>query len=38
MSLSTGLGTGLLVASGSKLRQAGPLGMLIAFFVLVLLC
>lgn len=32
MSLSTGLGTGLLVASGSKLRQAGPLGMLIAFF------
>ncbi|EMG49240.1 putative glutamine permease [Candida maltosa Xu316] len=33
MSLSTGLGTGLLVASGSKLRAAGPAGMLIAYAI-----
>lgn len=33
MALSTGLGTGLLVGSGSKLRTAGPLGMLIAYAI-----
>ena len=33
MSLSTGLGTGLLVASGSKLRAAGPAGVLVAYFI-----
>ncbi|KAG7663809.1 AGP1 [[Candida] subhashii] len=33
MSLSTGLGTGLLVAAGSKLRTAGPAGMLIAYAI-----
>ncbi|KAI5957301.1 GNP1 [Candida jiufengensis] len=33
MSLSTGLGTGLLVASGSKLHTAGPAGVLIAYFI-----
>lgn len=33
MALSTGLGTGLLVGSGSKLRSAGPLGMLIAYAI-----
>lgn len=31
MALSTGLGTGLLVASGDKLRQAGPLFLLVAY-------
>lgn len=31
--LSTGLGTGLLVAAGSKLRTAGPAGVLIAYFI-----
>lgn len=31
--LSTGLGTGLLVASGAKLRNAGPAGLLIAYFI-----
>lgn len=34
MSLSTGLGTGLLVASGSKLREAGPLFLLLAYFII----
>jgi len=34
MALSTGLGTGLMVGSGSKLRTAGPLGMLIAYFII----
>jgi amino acid transporter len=33
MALSTGLGTGLLVAAGSKLRTAGPAGVLIAYFI-----
>ncbi|WLF78653.1 amino acid transporter [Lodderomyces elongisporus] len=33
MSLSTGLGTGLLVAAGSKLRMAGPAGVLIAYAI-----
>ena len=33
MSLTTGLGTGLLVASGDKLRMAGPAGVLIAYAI-----
>ena len=33
MSLSTGLGTGLLVAAGNKLRMAGPAGVLIAYAI-----
>ncbi|ODV79617.1 high-affinity glutamine permease [Suhomyces tanzawaensis NRRL Y-17324] len=33
MALSTGLGTGLLVAAGQKLRTAGPAGVLIAYFI-----
>ena len=33
MALSTGLGTGLLVAAGSKLRTAGPAGVLVAYFI-----
>ncbi|CAK9437589.1 uncharacterized protein LODBEIA_P19670 [Lodderomyces beijingensis] len=33
MSLSTGLGTGLLVAAGSKLGAAGPAGVLVAYSV-----
>ncbi|KAI5969713.1 GNP1, partial [Candida margitis] len=33
MSLSTGLGTGLLVAAGDKLRMAGPAGVLIAYAI-----
>ncbi|CCE78322.1 Piso0_000943 [Millerozyma farinosa CBS 7064] len=33
MALSTGLGTGLLVASGSKLRTAGPLFLLLGYGV-----
>ncbi|KAI3406947.2 GNP1 [Candida oxycetoniae] len=33
MSLSTGLGTGLLVAAGDKLRLAGPAGVLIAYAI-----
>lgn len=31
MAISTGLGTGLLVASGGKLREAGPLFLLLAY-------
>lgn len=34
MSLSTGLGTGLLVAAGEKLRGAGPLFLLLAYFII----
>ncbi|KAK6461262.1 amino acid permease-domain-containing protein [Scheffersomyces coipomensis] len=33
MSLSTGLGTGLLVGAGAKLRAAGPAGTLIGYFI-----
>lgn len=33
MALSTGLGTGLLVASGQKLAQAGPLFLLVAYAI-----
>ncbi|EGW33746.1 uncharacterized protein SPAPADRAFT_48864 [Spathaspora passalidarum NRRL Y-27907] len=33
MSLSTGLGTGLLVAAGQKLKNSGPAGLLIAYAV-----
>ncbi|RLV90568.1 General amino acid permease AGP1 [Spathaspora sp. JA1] len=33
MSLSTGLGTGLLVAAGQKLKNSGPAGLLIAYTV-----
>ncbi|EGV61530.1 amino acid transporter [Yamadazyma tenuis] len=33
MALSTGLGTGLLVASGEKLRNAGPLFLLVAYAI-----
>lgn len=31
--LSTGLGTGLLVAAGGKLKNAGPGGLLVAYFI-----
>lgn len=34
IALSSGLGTGLLVASGSKLRTAGPLFLLLAYMIL----
>ncbi|RLV91087.1 General amino acid permease AGP1 [Spathaspora sp. JA1] len=37
MSLSTGLGTGLLVAAGQKLKNSGPAGLLIAYAVVGLL-
>ncbi|CAH6718782.1 valine amino-acid permease [[Candida] jaroonii] len=33
ISLATGLGTGLLVGSGGKLRTAGPLFLLVAYFI-----
>lgn len=33
MALSTGLGTGLLVAASGKLRNAGPAGVLIGYFI-----
>lgn len=33
MALSTGVGTGLLVASGSKLKTAGPLFLLIGYLI-----
>ncbi|EDK47118.1 conserved hypothetical protein [Lodderomyces elongisporus NRRL YB-4239] len=33
MATSTGLGTGLLVAAGGRLRAAGPAGMLIAYAI-----
>lgn len=33
MAISTGLGTGLLVATGGRLRAAGPAGMVIAYAI-----
>lgn len=38
IALSSGLGTGLLVGSASKLRQGGPLALLIAYLIVGAMC
>lgn len=38
IALSSGVGTGLLVGSASKLRQGGPLALLIAYLIVGVMC
>lgn len=38
IALSSGLGTGLLVGSASKLRMGGPLAVLVAYFIVGVMC